>query len=116
MHNTLPALIERVLTERDWSLSQLARRCDLPTSTLHSWKSGDRANGSRGPSPESLKKLADGAGLTLAEVFDAAGRRVDDPTVDTEERRFLRLFHSISPADRYVIEATMRAMLKRPTE
>src|SRR3954467_5310845 len=72
----LAALIDRVLREKDWTLSTLARRSELSVSTLHSWKSGDRATGNRGPNPEKLRQLASGAGLTVAEVFEAAGRHV----------------------------------------
>ncbi|MEU4133594.1 helix-turn-helix domain-containing protein [Streptomyces wuyuanensis] len=109
----LGALIERVLSEKDWTLSTLARRSGLKTSTLHSWKSGDRATGSRGPSPELLRKLAEGAGVPVAEVFEAAGRRVPAAMNDEDERRFLHLLRSLDEADRRVIEATMQAMSER---
>jgi transcriptional regulator with XRE-family HTH domain len=109
----LGALIERVMREKDWTMSTLARRSGLSTSTLHSWKSGDRATGNRGPSPEKLRQLADGAGLTVAEVFEAAGRHVPVAIDDDEERRFLHLFRALDGEDRRVIEATMQAMRER---
>jgi transcriptional regulator with XRE-family HTH domain len=109
----MAALITRVLDEKQWTLSQLAKRSGLPTSTLHSWKSGDRAQGSRGPSPDKLRQLAEGAGLTVAEVFEAAGRKVPEPMGDEEERRFLHLYRTLSEEDRRVLEATMRAMSDR---
>lgn len=109
----LAELIERVMRDKDWTLSTLARRSGLSTSTLHSWKSGDRATGSRGPSPDKLRQLANGAGLPVAQVFEAAGRHVPAPMDDEDERRFLHLFRSLDSADRGVIEATMRAMSER---
>lgn len=109
----LAELIERVMREKDWSLTVLARRSGLSTSTLHSWKSGDRATGSRGPGPDKLRQLAQGAGLTVAEVFEAAGRHVPAPLDDEEERRFLHMFRTLTNADRKVIEATMQAMQER---
>lgn len=109
----LAALIDRVMAEKDWTLSTLARRSGLSVSTLHSWKSGDRATGNRGPTPEKLRQLADGAGLTAAEVFQAAGRRLPAAMDDEEERRFLHLFRSLPGEDRRVIEATMQAMRER---
>jgi transcriptional regulator with XRE-family HTH domain len=109
----LAELIERVLRERDWTLTTLARRAGLSVSTLHSWKAGDRATGSRGPSPDKLRLLAEGAGLPVAEVFEAAGRHVPAPLDDEEERRFLHMFRLLGSADRKVIEATMRAMHDR---
>lgn len=101
------------MRQRQWTLSTLARRCGISVSTLHSWKSGDRATGSRGPSPALLRKFAEGAGLTVAEVFEAAGRAVPAPMDDEEERRFLHLFRTLSGEDRRVLEATMRAMTER---
>lgn len=109
----LAALIERVMREKDWTLSTLARRSGLSTSTLHSWKSGDRATGNRGPNPEKLRQLAAGAGLTVAEVFEAAGRHVPSVMGDEEERRFLHMFRTLDSEDRRVIEATMQAMRER---
>lgn len=109
----LAALIDRVMRQKDWTLSTLSRRSGISTSTIHSWKSGDRATGSRGPSPALLRKFAEGAGLTVAEVFEAAGRSVPAVMDDESERRFLHLFRSLDAADRRVIEATMQAMSER---
>jgi len=109
----LASLIDRVMRDRDWTLSTLARRSGLSVSTLHSWKSGDRATGNRGPNPDKLRQLADGAGLTVAEVFEAAGRHVPAAVEDEEERRFLHLFRTLDGEDRRVIEATMAAMSGR---
>lgn len=109
----LGALIERVMRERDWTLTTLARRAGISVSTLHSWKSGDRATGSRGPTPTLLRKFAEGAGLTVAEVFEAAGRHVPAPMDEESERRFLHMWRSLDGADRKVIEATMQAMSER---
>jgi transcriptional regulator with XRE-family HTH domain len=109
----LARLITRLMDEKGWTLSTLARRSGLSTSTLHSWKSGDRATGSRGPSPDKLRQLADGAGLTVAEVFEAAGRHVPTAIDDEEERRFLHLFRALDSQDRRVVEATMQAMRER---
>jgi hypothetical protein len=75
--------------------------------------SGDRARGSRGPSPDKLRQLAAGAGLTVSEVFEAAGRKVPEPMEDEEERRFLHLYRTLGAEDRRVLEATMRAMSER---
>lgn len=109
----LAALIDRVMREKDWTLSTLARRSGLSVSTLHSWKNGDRATGNRGPNPEKLRQLADGAGVTVAEVFEAAGRHVPAAIDDEEERHFLHLFRTLDSEDRRVVEATMQAMGER---
>lgn len=109
----LAALIERVMDEKDWTLSTLARRSGISISTLHSWKSGERATGSRGPSPSLLRKFAAGAGLPVVEVFEAAGRHIPASMDEESERRFLHLLRSLDQADRSVLEATMQAMIER---
>lgn len=109
----LARLINRVMDEKGWTLSTLARRSGLSVSTLHSWKSGDRATGNRGPNPDKLRQLAAGAGLTVAEVFEAAGRHVPAAIDDEEERRFLHLFRTLDTEDRRIVEATMQAMRER---
>lgn len=109
----LSALIERVLAEKGWTLSTLARRSDIPISTLHSWKSGDRATGNRGPSPDRLRQLARASGLPVADVFEAAGRYVPAALDPGEEREFLNLLRALAPADRQILRATGQAMLDR---
>lgn len=109
----LAALIQSIMDEKDWTLSTLARRSGLPTSTLHSWKNGDRATGSRGPSPDKLRMLAAGSGRSVAEVFEAAGRRVPPVLADEDEQRFLHRLREIGEADRKILDATMQAMIER---
>lgn len=113
--DTLSALIARVMDERDWTLSTLARRTGIPTSTLHSWKAGVRATGSRGPSPDRLREFAKGTGLTVAEVFEAAGRHVPGALDPDEERQFLHMLRALPEADRKILKATGQAMLDRDT-
>ncbi|MFD1277354.1 helix-turn-helix domain-containing protein [Streptomyces kaempferi] len=109
----LAALIKRLMDDKGWTLSTLARRSGIPTSTLHSWKSGDRATGSRGPSPVLLRKFAEGASLTVAEVFEAASRSIPAPMDDDAERRFLHLYRTLDAEDRRILETTMQAMSER---
>lgn len=109
----LAALITRVLDERGWSLSTLARRTGISVSTLSSWRTQVRAAGSRGPSPTLLRKLAEGIGLPVAEVFEAAGRYVPEALAPDEEREFLHILRALPADDRQVLRATGQAMLDR---
>jgi transcriptional regulator with XRE-family HTH domain len=111
--NRLPELIQRVLDERGWNPSTLARRCGIANSTLHSWISGDRATGSRGPSDEKLRLLAEGAGLTLSEVYEAAGRRTPAPQLTEEEAAAINVFRALDDHGRHVAMVTMRALANR---
>lgn len=109
----LGALIQRRMDEKGWTITTIARRSGLAVSTVHAWKQGERAQGSRGPSPERLRKLAAGLELSAAEVFEAAGRRVPAALAPEDERRFLHLLAELSEDDRNVLIATAEAMRQR---
>jgi transcriptional regulator with XRE-family HTH domain len=109
----LGALIQRVMDENDWTITTIARRSGLATSTVHAWKAGDRATGSRGPSPKNLRKLAEGMNVTVAEVFEAAGRRVPGEMTPDDKARFLHVIEALSESDRRVLLSTAEAMLQR---
>ena len=109
----LGALIQRRMDEKGWTITQVARRSKLPLSTVSAWKNGDRAKGNRGPNPDKLRQLAEGLDLSVAEVFEAAGRRVPAALPPEEERRFTHLLGELSEADRKVVIATMEAMAAR---
>jgi transcriptional regulator with XRE-family HTH domain len=106
----LGALIQRVMDENDWTISTIARRSGLAVSTVHAWKSGDRATGSRGPAPKNLRKLAEGMNVTPAEVFRAAGRHVPGTMSPDDRERFVDLLEVLSDDNRRVIYKTMQAM------
>ena len=109
----LGALIQRVMDERDWTITTIARRSGLATSTVHAWKAGDRATGSRGPSPKNLRKLAEGMNVTVAEVFEAAGRRVPGEMTADDKDRFMHVMEALSEGDRQVVLRTAEALLQR---
>lgn len=109
----LGALIQRRMEEKGWTITEIARRSELSVSTVHAWATGIRASGSRGPNPDKLRKLAKGMQLTVAEVFEAAGRRVPGTLTDADQRRFMHLLGELSESDRRVVEATMEAMIAR---
>jgi transcriptional regulator with XRE-family HTH domain len=109
----LGALIQRRMDEKGWTISRIARRSGLAVSTVHAWKVGDRARGSRGPSPDKLRQLAEGLELPVAVVFEAAGRRVPDELTPEDQRRFLHVLAELSEEDRKVLLATAEAMRTR---
>jgi transcriptional regulator with XRE-family HTH domain len=109
----LGALIQRVMDENDWTISTIARRSGLAVSTVHAWKQGDRARGNRGPTPDKLRQLAEGMGRPVAEVFEAAGRRVPEAMSPDDRSRFMHLLEVLTEDDRRVIEKTMQAMSER---
>lgn len=109
----LGALIQRRMDEKGWTITEIARRSNLSVSTVHAWARGIRASGSRGPNPDKLRQLAKGMQLTVAEVFEAAGRHVPEAMTEGDQRRFMHLYAALSEADQKVIEATMEAMIAR---
>lgn len=108
----LGALIQRRMDEKGWTISTIARRSGLPLSTVSAWKNGDRARGNRGPQPDKLRQLAKGLEVSVAEVFEAAGRIVPGSLSESDERRFLHLLRELGEDDRRILEATMEAMVR----
>lgn len=109
--DNLGALIQRRMIEKNWTVTTIARRSGLAISTVSAWKNGDRATGNRGPTPDKLRQLALGLNLSVAEVFEAAGRYVPGELDDDEQRRFLQRLGALSVSDRKVIDATIDALL-----
>jgi transcriptional regulator with XRE-family HTH domain len=109
--DNLGALIQRRMREKDWTVSTIARRSGLAISTVSAWKNGDRATGSRGPTPDKLRQLAVGLDLSVAEVFEAAGRYVPGELSSDDTRRFVQRLGALSAGDRKVVDATIDALL-----
>lgn len=110
MEPSLAALIQRVRDEEQVTLEAIARRAGLPLATVGAWATGARG-AKRAPSAELLRKLAKGLRVPEREVFAAAGRvyRDDDTDDDATSRKWAALGRDLSPEDRAVAEAMLRA-------
>ncbi len=73
--------VRQRIRQREWSQADLARKLDVPNSTVARW-----LNGKRRPTPESCDLIADVLGADLDQVLALAGHRpnldaipIDDP-------------------------------------
>lgn len=111
--DALQRLIQARLDELGWSQAELARRSGVKPQTISSWMSGARAKGSRGPSPDKLRAVANALSLPVIQVFEAAGRTVPPELSPDEERRLLGIFRELSSANRELSLDQMQLLLDR---
>lgn len=104
----LADLIKRVMDERRVTARDIARITGIPESTLGSWKRRSRAT-AHGPSPAMLRQFADGLGLSVAEVFRAAGRVLpwDGGQAKSDEQSMLHLWRELTDDEREMTRAIM---------
>ena len=92
------------------SQRELARRCGLSNAQISILEYGKNKQTGRKPTPDiiTLKKLADGMGITLQSLLDAIGdsefvglntRQDSYPIVIPNTDRFLRIMASMTPED-----------------
>lgn len=80
--------IKVLLDEREWSVYELAKRSDIPQSTL-----SNMFNKSTYPTIPTLETICKGFGITLSEFF-AEGKKLDELTF--EEAQLLTKWNSLS--------------------
>ena len=92
------------------SQRELARRCGLSNAQISILEYGKNKQTGRKPTPDiiTLKKLADGMGITLQSLLDSIGdsefvglntRQDSYPIVIPNTDRFLRIMASMTPED-----------------
>jgi transcriptional regulator with XRE-family HTH domain len=109
--DALARLIKTRLDELGWKQAELARRSGVHPATLSAWLREDRAKGTRGPDPKKLRAVALTLGIPVADVFEAAGRIVDQGLEPDEEERFLRMLRSLTKDGREMTFAAMQALM-----
>ncbi|MFI1472096.1 XRE family transcriptional regulator [Streptomyces wuyuanensis] len=106
----LAQLIARLKAEYQVSDSEIARRIGVAPSTVNSWVHSQRGN-ARGPRPDKLRALAEAyPKFTVAEVFEAAGRKVPGPLSEEAEERLLELFRGLTEEQQRIKELELRAL------
>ena len=107
---TLGQLILPRLVELGMSQADLAKKADVPATTLSSWLRGARGTGGRGPDPEPLRRIARTLKLDVDAVYLAAGRWAPDKPQAEDEQMILTFYRGIAPEDRPVVHAVLRAL------
>lgn len=107
----LARFLQQIFHERQWSGRRAAIELDMPRTTLN-----DIVTDKRKPEAETLRRIAEGLGVPLRQIFDLAGLPLEDATTDEqalyglseEQRAFLRL---LPPDKKALLVDTMRRLL-----
>lgn len=97
--------ITQLRVKKGWTEYELARRSELPQSTISSWYKKNML-----PSITSLEQICDGFDITLSQFF------CDDETSVTlteNQKRFLEKYNCLSDLQKEKLELFMDGMLCR---
>ncbi|MDH6111948.1 hypothetical protein P3T36_006869 [Kitasatospora sp. MAP12-15] len=111
----LSALLVRALAEVGRNQSWLAKETSIPLPTINAWVKRTRGGEGR-IDPDRLRLIANVLpGVTVAEIFEAAGRRVPGPLDEERERKLLRLYRALPTASQRMLveQAEMLAKVAR---
>lgn len=111
----LQRLIIDRMRERAWSYGAVARRGNMPRSTVHHLAT--TASPVRPPRPDTLEALARGLELPLSAVRNAAaqatGLHVGTVTVDSETAVLIASLEELTPEDRRHVAALIESLRSR---
>jgi transcriptional regulator with XRE-family HTH domain len=117
--NALQLLIRRRMDENHWSYGDIARRGELPRSTVHNLATLEQLT--RPPRPLTLERLAKGLDLPLDAVrvaaASAAGLHVwHEPVADPEIEIMVSGLAKLNPQERGHVQALIRSLLNGRSE
>ena len=97
--------IKQLCEEREFSYYQLAKRSEIPYSTLNTMILKNNQ-----PSLPTLKKLCNGFGITLLQFFNT-----EDTPVSLSERQkeCLSLFDVLTPEEQALVISYMKGLTRR---
>lgn len=97
--------IKQLCEERGFSYYQLAKRSEIPYSTLNTMFLKDNQ-----PSLPTLKKLCNGLGITMLQFFNTE----DTPVSLSEiQKECLSLFDVLTPEDQALVISYMKGLSRR---
>lgn len=115
MSNTLQALMRERLDRQGWSYGDVARRGEIPRSTVHHLATADRLV--RMPQPATLEGLARGLELPLDTIRRAAaqacGIHLYEAAPDPEVDVLIASVQQLSPENRRHVAALVESLLER---
>ncbi|MEV6597225.1 helix-turn-helix transcriptional regulator [Actinoplanes sp. NPDC051346] len=112
--NPLQQLIRDRMAEQGWSYADVARRGDVPRSTVHHLATAEHLR--RPPHPATLEGLAEGLGVPIdairAAAASAAGLTTwQEPVTDPEISVLVAALSRLSPDDRRHVLALIQSLL-----
>lgn len=109
----LAALLKRVMVETGLSQSSIAERSGIPLATLNAWITRRRSPGKGTKSGAVLRQLAGALpGVTVEQVFRAAGRQVPGQMAPDAEQRILEMFRSLGPHRQDLAARMMKTLME----
>ncbi|MEU6368745.1 helix-turn-helix transcriptional regulator [Streptomyces sp. NPDC046931] len=128
MANALQQIIRERLDGERWSYGDVARRGGIPRSTVHHLATADHMT--RMPQPATLEGLAQGLGLPLRTIRQAAAEAcgihlyapagepapVSDASGDPEVDVLIASVQRLSAEDRRHVAALVESLLKRGSD
>ncbi|MFD8597000.1 helix-turn-helix domain-containing protein [Kitasatospora sp. NPDC059646] len=99
----LSSLIRRALAEAGLNQTWLARETGIPLPTINAWVNRTRGTDGR-IDPDRLRAIAGALpGVTVAEVFESAGRRAPGDLDAEREKKLLRLYRSLPTTQQRIL-------------
>lgn len=92
--------IDRLRTERNWSIYKLAEEAGLTQSTVANMFARDTL-----PSIKTLEALCSALGISLSEFF------TEDNSSNLEEAMIINAYNKLSQRDKRIIKSLLKAML-----
>ncbi len=99
------ARIKELCAERGFSYYELAKRSEIPYSTLNTMMLKENQ-----PSLSTLKKLCNGFGITLLQFFNTEDTPV---TLSNTQKEYLALFDVLTPEEQALVIAYMKGLSHR---
>lgn len=107
----MAALLKRVMAQTGMTQSEIAERSEIPLATVNAWITGRRSPGKGPKAATMLRRLADVLpGVTVKDVFEAAGRTVPGPVTPEGQQLILDLYRTLSPGRQKLAEQMLRAL------
>lgn len=110
-HETLPALLRRVIDESGLTQKGLAERSGVPLATLNAWYSGRRSPKNTPQAKAQLRSLAEHLpGVNVRELFEAVGQQVPGELSPDAEQRILDLYRGLSSGRRKIVDQVVESL------
>lgn len=104
-------ILTRLLTERGWTQTDLARRADISVSAVNTLVNRKRGTGP-GPNSPTIRAIAGAFGMPERVFLEAAGQKVPGLVSPEAEERFLELFRWLSEEEQRIVEVMLRGLVE----
>lgn len=100
------------MAEKELTQTEIARRAGVSVSIVSAWVNRTRG-GKKGPSRQTLERLAEAIGEPRERVFAAAARKVPGPLTPDKEQQVLQAFRELTEEQQSDKILEMEALAER---